>query len=56
MSGLGSRTLSTPDARSKVRPIQPGLSWPLFAEDAFGPATPRPRIDLISTRGADISF
>jgi len=39
------------DVWSKLRPLNPGLTWPLFAEDPSGPATPRQRIDLIMTHG-----
>ncbi|HXJ86232.1 MAG TPA: endonuclease/exonuclease/phosphatase family protein [Candidatus Binatia bacterium] len=42
------------DAWSKLHPITPGLTWPLFAEDPPGPATPRQRIDLIFTGGDDV--
>jgi len=42
------------DAWLKLRPHTPGLTWPLFAEDPPGPATPFQRIDLILTRGNGI--
>jgi len=42
------------DAWGKLRPNNRGLTWPLFAEDPPGPATPRQRIDLILTRGDDL--
>ena len=42
------------DVWSKLRPHNAGLTWPLFAEDPNGPATPRQRIDLILTRGDDL--
>ena len=42
------------DAWAKLRPHNPGLTWPLFAEDPPGQATPRQRIDLILTRGDDL--
>jgi endonuclease/exonuclease/phosphatase family metal-dependent hydrolase len=42
------------DIWRKLRPINPGLTWPLFAEDPPGPATLRQRIDLILTRGDDL--
>lgn len=35
------------DIWGKLRPQITGLTWPLFAEDPPGPATPRQRIDLI---------
>lgn len=40
------------DVWSKLRRLNPGLTWPLFAEDPTGPSTPCQRIDLILTRGA----
>ncbi|HKU28489.1 MAG TPA: endonuclease/exonuclease/phosphatase family protein, partial [Candidatus Sulfotelmatobacter sp.] len=39
------------DIWSQLRPSIPGLTWPLFAEDPPGSATPYQRIDLILTRG-----
>jgi|SRR5215471_926390 len=42
------------DTWSELRPANPGLTWPLFAEDPPGPATPRQRIDLILARGHDL--
>lgn len=42
------------DTWSKLRPVNAGLTWPLFAEDPPGPATPRQRIDLILTRGDNL--
>jgi hypothetical protein len=32
----------------------PGLTWPLFAEDPPGPATPNQRIDVILTADTGI--
>jgi endonuclease/exonuclease/phosphatase family metal-dependent hydrolase len=42
------------DVWGKLRPVNPGLTWPLFAEDPPGPAVPRQRIDLIMTLGPDL--
>jgi endonuclease/exonuclease/phosphatase family metal-dependent hydrolase len=42
------------DVWSKLRPPDAGLTWPLFAEDPPGPATPRQRIDLIMTHGREV--
>ena len=42
------------DVWGKLRPVNPGLTWPLFAEDPPGPAVPRQRIDLIMTLGSDL--
>ena len=42
------------DVWGKLRPVNPGFTWPLFAEDPPGPATPRQRIDLIMTLGSDL--
>ena len=42
------------DVWSKLHPHNPGLTWPLFAEDPPGPASLQQRIDLIMTRGAAI--
>ena len=42
------------EAWSKLRPVNPGLTWPLFAEDPPGPASLRQRIDLILSRGDDV--
>ena len=39
------------DVWGQLQPQNPGLTWPLFAEDPPGPATPFQRIDLILTRG-----
>lgn len=37
-----------------MHPLDPGLTWRLFAEDPPGAATPSQRIDLILTAGAGI--
>jgi endonuclease/exonuclease/phosphatase family metal-dependent hydrolase len=37
-----------------LHPQDAGLTWPLFAEDPAGPATPFQRIDLVLTAGAGI--
>ena len=42
------------EAWSKLRPNNPGLTWPLHAEDPTGPATLLQRIDLILTRGDNL--
>lgn len=42
------------DVWAHLQPASPGLTWPLFAEDPPGPATPYQRIDLILTRGSGI--
>lgn len=42
------------DVWSEIHPGEPGLTWPLFAEDPFGPATPLQRIDLILVKGEGI--
>ena len=42
------------DVWGKQRRFNPGLTWPLFAEDPPGPAVPRQRIDLIMTLGSDL--
>lgn len=42
------------DVWSELRGKNPGLTWPLFAEDPTGPSQPRQRIDLILTGGAGI--
>ncbi|HEY3619070.1 MAG TPA: endonuclease/exonuclease/phosphatase family protein [Candidatus Sulfotelmatobacter sp.] len=42
------------DVWSQVHPLDPGLTWPLFAEDPPAAATPRQRIDLILTHGNGI--
>jgi endonuclease/exonuclease/phosphatase family metal-dependent hydrolase len=42
------------DVWSKLRCTNPGLTWPLFAEDPPGPTTLRQRIDLILTHGSGI--
>ena len=39
------------DVWSALRRPNPGLTWPLFAEDPNGPAIPRQRIDFVLTRG-----
>lgn len=39
------------DVWGKLRPDNPGLTWPLFAEDPPAPIAPWQRIDLILTRG-----
>ena len=39
------------DIWSQLRPSDAGMTWPLFAEDPPGPATPYQRIDLLLTRG-----
>lgn len=42
------------DPWSKLHPLKPGLTWPLFAEDPPGPSTPRQRIDLVLKRGQGV--
>ena len=42
------------DGWNTFHPLNAGLTWPLFAEDPPGAATPRQRIDLILTRGDGI--
>jgi len=42
------------DVWTKLHGSNPGLTWPLFAEDPPGAATLRQRIDLILTHGDEI--
>jgi len=42
------------DVWNKLRLVKLGFTWPLFAEDPPGQATPRQRIDMILTRGDDL--
>jgi endonuclease/exonuclease/phosphatase family metal-dependent hydrolase len=42
------------DVWAHLQPASPGLTWPLYAEDPPGPATPYQRIDLILTRGGGL--
>lgn len=42
------------DVWNEVHPQDPGLTWPLVAEDPAGAATPYQRIDLILTNGLGV--
>lgn len=43
------------DVWNEMHPLNSGLTWPLFAEDPPGAATPYQRIDLILTNGLGVA-